>query len=85
LREACVELLNDALSTLKEHRKTQNEEVLSNFKNLMLLELNDLGITAITEVKLSDSFKVSYNQNGNWVGFDEISEGEQLRVKIAFY
>ena len=83
--ETRVEILSDALELLKKVRASQNEEIINNFKQLLLEELHDLGITGISEVSLSESFKTSYYINGNWVTFDKISEGEQLRVKIAFY
>lgn len=80
-----IALLNDALTELKKERTVQNKEVLSNFTDLMMEELRDMGVMGITEIGLTEGFKVMYNQNNNWVSFDEISEGEQLRVKIAFY
>lgn len=83
--EAKLELLTEAMDALKEQRGLENQDILTNFKILLLEELRDLGITAITEVRLSETFRITYNQNSNWVNFDEISEGEQLRVKIAFY
>jgi hypothetical protein len=82
---ARLELLSEALQGLKEQRNIGNQDILSNFTTLLLEELRDLGITGITDIKLSESFKIFYNQNSNWVSFDDISEGEQLRVKIAFY
>lgn len=83
--ETKIELLSEAFEKLKKVRSAQNEEIINNFEQLLLDELLDLGIKGITEVSLNDSFKISYNINGNWVTFDKISEGEQLRVKIAFY
>lgn len=82
---ARLELLAEALQGLKDQRTLDNQDILSNFKTLLLEELRDLGIIGITDIRLSESFKISYNQNSNWVSFDDISEGEQLRVKIAFY
>ena len=78
-------MLEDALKEFKNQRSIQNEEIVQNFKKLMLEELKDLGIKGISAISLNDSFKIAYNINGNHVGFDEISEGEQLRVKLAFY
>jgi hypothetical protein len=83
--ETRIEILSEALDLLKKARASQNEEIINNFKQLLLDELHDLGITGISEVSLSESFKASYLINDNWVTFDKISEGEQLRVKIAFY
>ena len=80
-----IALLNEALAELKKERTIQNKEVLGNFTNLMMEELRDMGVMGITEIGLTETFKVMYNQNNHWVSFDEISEGEQLRVKIAFY
>ncbi len=80
-----IDLLEEALEILKANRTTQNEEIINNFKTLLLEELHDLGITAVSEVSLTNAYKISYNINGNWVTFDKISEGEQLRIKIAFY
>lgn len=80
-----IELLGEALEILKVTRTSQNEEIITNFKQLLLEELHDLGISAVSEVTLSDTYKISYNLNGNWVTYDKISEGEQLRIKIAFY
>lgn len=80
-----VELLQDAWEQLKQKRKTQNEDILNSFKTLLLAELQLLGISNVTEIRLSESFKSSYKINDNWVEFEKISEGEQIRVKIAFY
>ncbi len=79
------ELLNEALIELKQLRNIQNEEILNSFKELLLEELKDLGIVNITEIQLTESFKINYKINDSWVNFENISEGEQLRVKLAIY
>ena len=42
-------------------------------------------VNSITNVNISKHFKIEYEQDGEYISFDDIVEGEQLRVKIAFY
>jgi hypothetical protein len=60
-------------------------KVLKDLSDLMLEELNLLGLGSITEINISEDFNISYKQDDDFVTFDRIAEGEQLRVKIAFY
>tara|TARA_R110000823_G_scaffold182748_2_gene315478 strand:- start:1030 stop:1425 length:396 start_codon:yes stop_codon:yes gene_type:complete len=48
-------------------------------------EIQALGLNSITEVKIDDNFEIYYKQDNDFVSFDNIAEGEQLRAKISFY
>ena len=51
----------------------------------MLNEIHQFGLLSITDVNIDSKFNISYIQNGIPIKFDSIPEGEQLRVKLAFY
>jgi DNA repair exonuclease SbcCD ATPase subunit len=80
-----ISLLDFAISTLKVKRYELGGKVLKDLSDLMLEELNLLGLGSITEINISEDFNISYKQDDDFVTFDRIAEGEQLRVKIAFY
>ncbi len=80
-----IELLTDVINRLNRKRYEFGKGILQNLSSLMLSEINDLGLNSITDVKISDSFVISYKQDGDYVDFSDIAEGEQLRAKIAFY
>jgi len=54
-------------------------------KKSMLKEIHDFGLTSIAEIIIDKKFNITYVQNNVMVKFSEIAEGEQLRVKLAFY
>ena len=80
-----IKLLNAAIEKLLITRYTIGKNILERLQEIMLNEIRVFGLTSITEVKISEKFDIRYKQNGSFIAFYEITEGEQLRAKIAFY
>jgi AAA domain len=80
-----IAMLEFAISLLEKERYNLGRKVLSDLSKLMLEELHLFGLTTITEIQISENFDISYKQDGDFVQFDKIAEGEQLRVKISLY
>lgn len=83
--EIKIQLLNSAIKKLSEERLSLGERVINRLSKLMTDEIQALGLKSITEVKIDDNFEVQYMQDNDFITFDNIAEGEQLRAKIAFY
>ena len=83
--ETEIDVLTAAIENLKKKRYELGRNVLDRLAELMLSEINKFGLTSITEIKITVNFDIQYNQNGEFISFDDIAEGEQLRAKIAFY
>lgn len=80
-----IDLLQYSIAELKSIRLNENQDTILQLESLILQELKDLGIPAVEEVKIGENFKIKYKINGIFVDFDGVSEGEQLRAKLAFY
>lgn len=80
-----IELLISAINKLNIMRYALGGEVLKRLEELMLNEIHEFGLKSITEINISDKFDIQYKQDGDFISFDNIAEGEQLRAKIAFY
>jgi hypothetical protein len=80
-----IATLGFAISLLEKARYNLGGKVLSDLSDLMLEELHLFGLTTITAIQISQNFDISYKQDGDFVQFDKIAEGEQLRVKISLY
>jgi hypothetical protein len=83
--ETKIQLLNSAIEKLSEERLTIGARVINRLSKLMTDEIQSLGLKSITEVKIDDNFEIQYKQDNDFITFDNIAEGEQLRAKIAFY
>ena len=83
--EAKIALLQDAIVELNEKRYTVSCNVLKRLSDIMLSEIHMLGLNSITEIEVSKKFDIQYRQNGEFISFEAIAEGEQLRAKIALY
>jgi hypothetical protein len=78
-------VLNLAIDFLDQKRYEKSKSILDTLASLMLTEIHEFGLESITDIKIDNKFTVSYLQNDVIVKFDDIAEGEQLRVKLAFY
>jgi hypothetical protein len=83
--EKQIKFLESAISKLNYMRFKFGENILQRLAELMLSEINDFGLKSITEIKISEKFEIQYKQDGDYITFNNIAEGEQLRAKIAFY
>ena len=80
-----ISLLSSAIDRLSERRLSIGSRVIERLSKLMADEIQALGLNSITEVKIDDNFEIYYKQDNDFVSFDNIAEGEQLRAKISFY
>ncbi|MFV8369508.1 hypothetical protein [Flavobacterium sp. LB2R40] len=80
-----IELLSNAISKLNVMRYELGKNALKRLEELMLNEIHEFGLNSITEIYISEKFDIQYKQDGDFISFDNIAEGEQLRTKIAFY
>lgn len=83
--ETKIQLLNSAIEKLSEERLSLGARVINRLSKLMTDEIQALGLKSITEVKIDDNFEIQYKQDNDYITFENIAEGEQLRAKIAFY
>ncbi|WP_282124975.1 AAA family ATPase [Marinifilum flexuosum] len=80
-----IQLLNSAIEKLSEERLSIGSRVINRLSKLMTKEIQALGLNSITDIEIDDNFEIQYKQDGEFITFDNIAEGEQLRAKIAFY
>ncbi|MGH0588946.1 hypothetical protein ACQVQY_23200 [Bacillus mycoides] len=80
-----IDLLNQAIVNLNLLRYENSKKILNHLSEIMIDELHHFGLTSITKIKINKNFDIHYKQNGEYITFDGIAEGEQLRAKIALY
>lgn len=80
-----IEILSIAIENLNKKRFDMGEKILSSLSELMLNEVHEFGLNSITKIQITDKLDIQYKQDGEFVSFDNIAEGEQLRVKLALY
>ena len=83
--KATIEMLNDAIIDIDNLRFEKSKTIMEDLKKSMLKEIHDFGLNSITNINIDKKFNITYVQNNVMVKFSEIAEGEQLRVKLAFY
>lgn len=83
--KATIEMLNAAVIDIDNLRFEKSKTIMADLKRSMLKEIHDFGLTSITDIIIDKKFNITYVQNNVIVKFSEIAEGEQLRVKLAFY
>lgn len=82
--EQKINLFNVAIRELTNQRFQVGEKILKRLSELMLSEVQALGLK-ISDVVINDKFDILYKQDGDYLAFEDIAEGEQLRAKLAFY
>ncbi len=80
-----IKFLTQAIDELSKERLMLGNSVIVRLSKLMKEEINALGLVSVTDVLITDNFDIKYKQNDEFITFDNITEGEQLRTKIAFY
>lgn len=80
-----IKLLNSAIESLISIRYDIGKSILKKLEDLMLLELHTFNLMSISEVRITEKFDIEYKQSNKYIKFSEITEGEQLRAKLAFY
>lgn len=82
--EQKIQLLAIAIDELNKIRFAEGQSILKKLSDLMTDEVKALGLR-ISEITINDRFDIKYKQDGDYLSFSEIAEGEQLRAKLAFY
>ncbi|WP_121664785.1 AAA family ATPase [Metabacillus litoralis] len=80
-----IKVLEHAIKYLNSHRLELSKEILKSLEELILSQINKFGLTNVTDVVISKNLDIQFLQNGELNKFSELTEGEQLRAKIAFY
>jgi hypothetical protein len=80
-----IEVLSYGIQGLVQKRKLLNDETLQMFQTLILAQIQEFGTSTITEVKIDEKYDLILVQHGKEEKFEELVEGEKLRVKLAFY
>lgn len=79
-----IQLLSKAVDQLNNIRFVEGQSILKKLSDLMTAEVKALGLK-ISEIIINERFDIKYKQDGDFLSFSEIAEGEQLRAKLAFY
>jgi len=80
-----IAVLDNAILYLEKIRSEKNDSVVDKFKGFILEVLHSLGLKSFTNIYIDSKLRISYEQGGEKPVFSDITEGEQLRVKIALY
>jgi hypothetical protein len=78
-------VLDYALYALEKKRIILNKDILSKLEALIVKEVNAFGLKSISAVSINDKYELIFTQNDVPIGFNDLSEGEKLRAKLAFY
>lgn len=78
-------ILDFALQALEKKRIHLNKDILTKLQQLILKEVHALGLSSIENIEISDKFTLIFTQNQVNVAFNDLTEGEKLRAKLAFY
>lgn len=80
-----VKVLNYGIDGLKTKRAHLNKQMLETFQNLILAQIQEFGTTSITGVRIDEKYDLVLVQHDKEEKFEDLVEGEKLRVKLAFY
>lgn len=80
-----INVLNYAIELLQNRRFSESKNIYDRFNELMLNQLSEFGLNSIDKIILDKSLNIKFIQNQETVTFNELNEGEKLRVKIAFF
>jgi DNA repair exonuclease SbcCD ATPase subunit len=80
-----LEVLETSIDFFINKRFEESKPILMSLEDLMLNEIHAFGLPSITKIHIDKLFNIEYTQNGARIKFEDIAEGEQLRVKLAFY
>lgn len=79
------QVLEFALNSLNRRRKKLNQEILNKLEGLILDEIHAFGLTSIEKVTIGERYDLTFIQHTVSLSFKDLTEGEKLRVKLAFY
>lgn len=80
-----LDVLEISIDYFINKRSEESKPILTSLEDLMLNEIHAFGLPSINKIHIDKLFNIEYTQNGIRIKFGDIAEGEQLRVKLAFY
>ena len=80
-----IEILGYGIDSLKKKRTILSSEMLQIFQSLILAQIQEFGTTSITGVRIDERYDLVLVQHDKEEKFEDLVEGEKLRVKLAFY
>ncbi|MDJ1503501.1 hypothetical protein [Xanthocytophaga agilis] len=80
-----IKILEKAISLLVKMRFESSNLILEKLRKLMLVQVNKMGLTSISDIQITDKLDIQFHQGAKYVLFSKITEGEQLRAKLALY
>jgi hypothetical protein len=83
--EEHINVIELAIQRLEELRFENSQKIFKRFNEVVINQLSLFGLGNIERVVFDKSLNITFVQNSISNKFSELNEGEQLRVKIAFY
>ena len=85
-KEKNTQILKKAIEILKNTRSGLSNNIIKILENLLLKQIINLGFISISKITIDPlNFKISFDKNNEIFEFKDLSEGEQLRIKLALY
>lgn len=78
-------ILETSINYFINKRFKESQLILRELQSLMLNEIHTFGLPSISAIHIDKYFNIEYTQNETTIKYDDIAEGEQLRVKLSFY
>lgn len=79
------DILEYAIKSLEASRLLLNQDIMTKLEKLILNEIHAFGLSNINKIEINDKYDLIFTQNEVKEKFNELNEGEKLRVKLAFY
>jgi hypothetical protein len=83
--ELKVRILDYALQALERKRGQVNKDLINKLEQLILSEVHAFGLSSIDKIQINEKYDLIFTQNQVQESFNDLNEGEKLRVKLAFY
>lgn len=81
-----IDVLETGLKFVKVDRANKSKEIIEYLEQSVLSILLEFGVKSITNVKIDNlTFALKYYKNDLDFSFEDITEGEKLRAKLALY
>ena len=80
-----IEVLKHAIRYFINRRCRESIDVFEFMRSGMINLLHNLGMNTVSDIIFDDKLEITYIKDNIDMKFDDFAEGEQLRLKIAFY
>lgn len=80
-----LEILRYSMLKLEEDRFKNSKMILDRFSQLIKHNTIKYGVKGLNDVYFNENLILYFKQDNHDLTFDNLTEGEQLRTKLAFY